>query len=144
MSNNRFNQPSEEFYDALETVSSPSTNLELTASVHNLRDEVRQMKQDIATLDKNAVDIDAEISDDIQYLRHEIESLRCELDVVRKDLTNLCTCKCKCDQIQKSVSVENTIAQNRIWRLYSNNFHQNMFFKNSNLLTQFSLLDSRR
>jgi hypothetical protein len=37
---------------------------------------------------------------------------------------------------------EKTIEQNRLWRLYSNNFRQNSYSNNSNIITQMSLLNS--
>lgn len=119
---------------------------ELREEVRTLRNEVQTMKADIATLDSNTNDIDDDVAEfhrthtsDIKTLTDEIIVMKDEIGAVRSDLMNK---MCKCENIQKAVSVENTIAQNRIWRLYSNNFHQNLLFKNSNLLTQFSLLQS--
>ena len=37
-------------------------------------------------------------------------------------------------------SFEKTVEQNRLWRLYSNNFRQNTSLNTSNLLTQLSLI----
>ena len=39
---------------------------------------------------------------------------------------------------------EKTIEQNRLWRLYSNNFRQNSQSNNSNIMTQLSLLDTKQ
>jgi hypothetical protein len=39
---------------------------------------------------------------------------------------------------------EKTIEQNRLWRLYSNNFRQSSHSNNSNIITQMSLLNSEQ
>ena len=144
----------DEFYDTLEP-SSPSTSelmeviRELRQEVQTLRNEINSMKGDIKTLDVNATEIDDDVADihrtvdihtrDIKALKDDMVVLKDEMGAIRNEVWKRCK---SCDAIKSSVSVENTIAQNRIWRLYSNNFHQNLFFKNSNLLTQFSLLQS--
>jgi len=148
----------DEYYDTCEAPSTPSSNQELLDcireirdEVRNLREEIKAMKADIATLDINTNEMDDDVTDihrtvdthscSIKELVDDITIMKDEMCTVRKDMMSRCR-TCKCDAIQSSVSVENTIAQNRIWRLYSNNFHQNLLFKNSNLLTQFSLLQS--
>ena len=40
-------------------------------------------------------------------------------------------------------SFEKTVEQNRLWRLYSNNFRQNSSTNHSNLATQLSLLQNK-
>ena len=150
----------DEYYDTYEALSPPSmpSNQELLdcireirEEVRNLRNEIQVIKSDIIILDNNSNEMDDDVIDIhrtvdshsciIRELADDITVMKDDLCAVRKNMMSKCI-TCKCDAIQSSLSVENTIAHNRIWRLYSNNFHQNLLFKNSNLLTQFSLLQS--
>jgi uncharacterized protein YoxC len=147
----------DEYYDTCEAPSTPSNQelldciREIREEVRNLREEIKVMKVDIATLDSNTNEMDDDVTDihrtinthscSIKGLVDDITVMKDEMCTVRTDMMSICK-PCKCDAIQNSLSIENTIAHNRIWRMYSNNFHQNLLFKNSNFLTQSFLLQS--
>jgi hypothetical protein len=121
----------------------------------------------------NLKNIDAnikEIDHDIEGFEKEIDNIKTEVSNTKTTLLenrNIFTCvmdkfmKLENEEIKPKLEMltnnknftpntfifpnnEKTIEQNRLWRLYSNNFRQNSQSNNSNIITQMSLLNSEQ
>ena len=123
-----------------------------------------KMNINLKNIDTNMKEID----NDIEGFEKEIENIKGEVSNTKTTLLenrNIFTCvmekfmKLENEEIKPKLEMltnnknfspnnfifhnnnERTIEQNRLWRLYSNNFRQNSQSNNTNILTQLSLLD---
>jgi hypothetical protein len=69
-----------------------------------------------------------------KFIKYETEEIKPKLDQITQAQHNI-----NANSIILP-SFEKTVEQNRLWRLYSNNFRQNTSMNQSNLATQLSLL----
>jgi len=121
------------------------------------------MNINLKNIDTNIKDID----NDIECFEKEIENIKLEVTNTKTTLMenrNIFTgvmdkfMKLENEEIKPKLEMltnnknyspntfifpnnEKTVEQNRLWRLYSNNFRQNSQSNNSNIITQLSLLD---
>lgn len=131
---------------------------ELQKTTIELQDK---MYLNLKNIDDNIKEIDLDIED----FEKEVDNMKCEMtntkttlmenrEIFTKVMERFMKLeteeiKPKLDQISNQQQItansiilpsfEKTIEQNRLWRLYSNNFRQNTSLNTSNLLTQLSL-----
>lgn len=142
-------------------------NLELSVNINTTKiDEIsKKLDLNLITIDKNIKNIDNDIEQEINTIHNDMDIIKKENQDTRKTLMenreiftdvmnkfiNLENEEIKpiLNQINKQTKISNnsfvlptfqkTIEQNRLWRLYSNNFRQNTSLNTQNIITQLSL-----
>lgn len=142
-------------------------NNSLVNELSNKMDEIsNRLNINLVNIDKNIKEIDDDLENEISRVHNDMETIRQESQDTRKTLMENREIFTKVmdkfitlekeeikpilNQItsnQEKIttgsiflpSFEKTIEQNRLWRLYSNNYRQNVAKNNQNILTQLSL-----
>jgi hemerythrin-like domain-containing protein len=97
-------------------------------TVHDHRQEIDQMKNEMENTNKTLMENRAIFTNVMDnFIKYENNEIKPRLDQLTGGQIIL-------------PSIEKTIEQNRLWRLYSNNFRQNTAANVSNLATQMTLL----
>ena len=142
-------------------------NLEISISANTVKIDELSKKLDInlLTIDKNIKEIDNDIEHEINTIHIDMDIIKKENQDTRKmlmenrvifrDVMNKFIyleneeIKPILNEINKQTKISNnsfqlptfqkTVEQNRLWRLYSNNFRQNISTNTQNIITQLSL-----
>ena len=134
----------------LETLQKTTNEIQdkMNQNLKNIDNNIKEIDQDIEYFEKEIANTKNEIANtkntliENRQIFNEVMDKFMKLDT--EDMNSKLNITSRAQHITANSiilpSFEKTVEQNRLWRLYSNNFRQNTSLNTSNLLTQFSLI----